>query len=266
MCHSKLYTSILAFFAVLFAPLTPVNAAEIFSTNFAQAPGKVLKNSKTGVSSGLPAAQFISLGNSNWSKTVKSGNNTVLRLTVGTGKYQDAIIVTKSIALGFSGQTNGVRYRIELGNKDFGSKKCGNGTACIYLLGQDSSGEIPSSLWEASNVIAIKFNVNWIGLVMKNATRKRSDKTPTVLWSCNYKGNISSLDLLLTQNNYALAINGIKGQWNSKGAISGLLKLKAPSAFTQARLGMELKQGSKPMKPFLLNIKSLQVETIETSK
>ncbi len=233
-------------------------SAEIYKADFTASTENILSDSKTKVQTMLSSERFQSGGNSNWSKAV----NGILVLKVGTGKFQDAIITTRKSVTGFSAVKKGIRYKIELGGRDFGSKRRGNGTARIYILGKDASGKLPSSWWAADNAFQIKFNTGWIGLLVKNAANPRSDKG-TVLWSANYKGKITSFELLLTRNSYALAVNGIKAQWNMKGAVCGNLQLKAPDVFSENRFGFELKQNVKPVKPFSLDIISLVVDTVD---
>lgn len=251
---------VIVFISVL--PTTPkISAGEVFTLKIKEAVGgDSLKNRQNKILSGLSSKQFLAGGNSNWSKLVSSDNAIGLKLSVGSMKFQDCIIAIKDELVGFSDSENGIQYKVAYDKIDFGSIGGSNGCVRFCILGKNSSGDFPDNWWEAENAFMVEFSNSWVGLSMKNSGKSKSHKANTRLWSSNYKGSITSVAVLLSKSHYVLAINGITSQWNSKGSISGEITDLNYSSFDNIRVSFELKQNSKPNKPFICSLQSFTIE------
>lgn len=232
--------------------------AALFEETFDSRSTPGVNSGYTGTSTTyLDPAHWYASGNSNYGRVQEAADG-FFRGSVGTSSNQFAQWGTTDTGLGFNGADT-VRYEFDVLDHNFGGSPATQSGQVRVMVKQGAS-----SWFSTSYAFGVVYtNADFFVVIKDNAGGSHNGSS--TLWSGEYTGEISHVQIDLDQTGYAVSLDGVGSLTTLTGSSSGLHGLTDVSQFDDARFALELVQtpfGGTPRNPFTIDIDNVSVSLV----
>ncbi len=191
-------------------------------------------------------------GNANYASETNNGAsvNDYLHLGCGTGTYQAARVGSIESNLGFN-TTNGQKYIVDVLGYKITQNNC---KVRVGVIDENST-----SYYGSDNAFIFEFTNNYFVLKYKDKSYA-NNHGGYALWSGNYSGTITKVELILTSTTYQANIEGLGGTWNVNGSPSGNHGMNYP--LDKGKMLLALQNWSPASSPFYANFDNVLSEPV----